>query len=267
MSRTLTRALRAAAPPVILLAVVLALWQTAVVAFDVPSFLVPTPLDVLRAGWSDFAMYSRATWTTATSALAGLGMSVVAGTLIAFLFSQSRMIRRSCYPYAIFLQTVPVIAIAPLIINWFGHGPMSIAAVAFILSLFPVITNGTAGMLEVDPDLVDLFRLSNASRWQVLFKLRLPNSVPYLLTGVRTASGLAVIGAIVGEFFAAYEEDRFGLGYLIGQQSMAMRTDRLFAAVIASTLLGVTIFGAVTFVGETINRRWYDRGSAADAGR
>jgi NitT/TauT family transport system permease protein len=181
------------------------------------------------------------------------------GTLIGLVFSQSPVIRSSGYPYAIFLQTVPIIAIAPLIVVWFGRGFASVVLVGFIISVFPIITNATAGLTAVDPDLLDFFRLHNASRWQLLWKLRLPNAVPHIITGAKTASGVAVIGAIVGEFFAGMPGQRFGLGYLIRQKSDMLKTDELFAAVVAATLLGVVIFTAVSVVGATILSRWYDQ--------
>ena len=167
------------------------------------------------------------------------------------------MIRSSCYPYAIFLQTVPIVAVAPIIVVWFGAGFHSVVLVSFMISLFPIITNVTSGMLAVDPDLLDLFRLYRASRGQVLWKLRLPHSVPFLVAGARTSSGMAVVGAIVGEFFAGNLAERHGLGYMI-LQGTQFSTARLFAAVIASTVLGITIFGASTLIGSTVLSRWSD---------
>ncbi|MBC8290285.1 MAG: ABC transporter permease subunit, partial [Planctomycetes bacterium] len=139
-----------------------------------------------------------------------------------------------------------------------GHGFKRVVVVASIISLFPIITTGTSGMLAVDPDLLDLFRLHRASRWHVWFKLRLPASVPHLITGARTSSGLAVIGAIVGEFLAGYGTDQYGLGYLILMSSSQLKTAQLFAAVISSTLLGLTIFGAMSLLSSTVLSRWYD---------
>ena len=191
-------------------------------------------------------------------------MSLGIGTLIGIAFSQSAIVRRSFYPYAILLQTVPSVALAPLVILWFGHGFTSVVVVAFIISLFPIITNSTAGLLAVDRNLVELFQMANASRLQALWKLRLPNSIPQIITGAKIACGLSVIGAIVGEFSAGYGTDRFGLGYLITQNSTKLETDYLFAAVLAAMLLGVAIFGSVSLVGELILRLWHAPADAAD---
>jgi NitT/TauT family transport system permease protein len=137
--------------------------------------------------------------------------------------------------------------------------------VSFMISLFPIVTNVTTGMLAVDPDLLDLFRLYRASRWQVLWKLRLPHAVPFLVAGARTSSGMAVVGAIVGEFFAGNLAERHGLGYMI-LQGQAFNTVKLFAAVIASTLLGIAIFGVSTLVGATVLSRWSDPKGSGRAG-
>ncbi len=244
------------APPAILFVLMIAAWHFAVIGFGIKAFLVPKPVSVWNAAIEGRAELIQAVALTAGAALGGFVSSLLIGTLIACVFSQSAMIRRSCYPYAIFLQTVPIIAIAPLIVVWFGAGFRSVVLVSFILGLFPIITNGTTGLISIDPDLIDLFRLYRASRWQVLWKLRLPHSVPFLITGARISSGLAVVGAIVGEFFAGDMSDKHGLGYVIFQTSGHLRTDMLFASVIASTLLGIAIFGVSTIVGSTILRRW-----------
>lgn len=251
-------AARVVLPPLTLFAVVLAGWHAATVMFEIPRYLLPGPAEVWSAALENRRELLAATWLTAQGALSGFGLSLVSGTLIACAFSQSPLVRRSFYPYAVFLQTVPIVAIAPLIITWFGYGFQSVVLVAFIISVFPIITNGTTGMTAIDPDLLDLFRLYNASRWQVLLKLRLPNAVPYLIAGARISSGVSVIGAIVGEYFAGYGVDQFGLGYLILQTAPQMKTDQLMAAVIASTLLGVAIFATVSLAGATILARWYD---------
>jgi len=257
MSRFL-RLLREAAAPVALFIFVLIAWEIATVIGKIPKYLLPAPTAVLSAAVDDWRQLASATYRTAAAAVCGFGLSVVIGTLAGCVFSQSRLIRSSFYPYAIFLQTVPMIAIAPLIVIWFGFGFQSVVVVSFVISLFPVLANATAGLTAIDPDLFELFRLYRATRWQVLLKLRLPHAVPYLLAGAKTAAGLAVIGAIVGEFFAGHGTQQFGLGYLVLQGKDHFKLPVLFAAVAASTLLGVLVFGTVSIVGATILRRWND---------
>jgi NitT/TauT family transport system permease protein len=244
-------------PPIILFLAVVMAWELIVKGFGVPKFIFPSPTAVAEAAWKEGPKLATGLAFTGSAAMTGFFASLIAGTLIAIVFSQSSLVRSSCYPYAIFLQTVPIMAIAPLIILWFGTGFHSVVLVAFIISLFPIITNVTAGLLAVDPDLIDLFRLNNATRWQTLWKLRLPNCVPAMCVGAKTSSGLAVVGSIVGEFFAGYSEKWFGLGYLIPAWKEGLKQDRLFAAILASTLLGLAIFAAVNVVSAAILARWY----------
>ena len=169
---------------------------------------------------------------------------------------------RSFSPSAVFRQTVPIVAIAPLIVLWIGHGLAGVVAVSFIISLFPIIANTTAGLTSVEPELLELFALNEASRWQVLLKLRIPHAVPNMLTGARISCGLSVIGAIVGEFFAGYGTEDFGLGYLIILTNAQTKTPFLFATVLFSTGLGLAFFGAVSGLSRLVLRRW--AGSASD---
>ena len=258
MKRFLWRLVDQVLPPVLLFLVVVAAWHLSVVAWKIKPVLLPGPLLVARAIGRDFEKLLQAAGYTGAAAGMGFLSSLTVGTLIAFAFSQSRWIRNSGYPYAIFLQTVPIVAIAPLIVVWSGYGFHSVVLTAFIISLFPIIASGTAGLMGIDPDLLDYFRLNNASRWQVLWKLRLPSAVPALCTGAKTACGLSVVGAIVGEFFVGYVGKKHGLGYLIQLTSGQTKMAELFSAVLASTLLGVAIFSLVSLITAIILRRWYD---------
>lgn len=245
-------------PPLVLFVVMIAVWQACIVRFHLKAYLLPSPAAVAQAFVNDAALLTKAVIYTGSAAIMGFGASLVFGTLIAFAFSQSRILRAGGYPYFIFLQTVPIVAIAPLIVRWCGYGFQSVVLVAFILSLFPILSNGTQGLLEIDPDLLDLFRLNNSSQWNSLVKLRFPSAIPSLLAGARTASGLAIVGSIVGEFFVGYGTSQFGLGYLINSTSGQSQLDRLFAAVLTSTFFGIAIFATVNLVSVTILSKWYD---------
>ncbi len=249
---------QAVLPPLVVFGLVIVIWQACIVGFQLKPYLLPSPTAVLRAFINDSALLGQAVVYTGSAALLGFAGSLCIGTLIAFAFSQSRILRASGYPYFIFLQTVPIVAIAPLIVRWCGYGFQSVVLVAFILSLFPILSNGTQGLLDIDPNLLDLFRLNNSTRWQVLVKLRFPSAVPGILAGARTASGLAVVGSIVGEFFVGYGSKQFGLGYLIYSTNGQSQLDRLFASVLTSTLFGIAIFGLVNLISVTILRGWYD---------
>jgi NitT/TauT family transport system permease protein len=245
-------------PPALLLLASVMAWQVTVVVFHMPQYLLPGPVDVWQAACRRASELTIATGITGAGALCGYLASLVLGTGIALLFSQSAIIRRSCYPFAIFLQTVPIVAIAPLIVIWFGSGFHSVVMIASIISLFPVITNVTAGLVTVDRGLEDLFRLHRATWWQTLRKLQIPNAVPYFLTAAKTSSGLAVVGAIVGEFFVGYGTSHSGLGFIILNAGPQLKTDQLFAATIASALLGVAMFATVSLIGQKILERWYE---------
>lgn len=256
MKLTLLRGASWLGPPLGLFLFVLLCWQLATGLFHIPAYLFPSPWQVFQAARDQRQDLIRALMITGSAAGLGFVSSVLMGFLVSLAFSQSPLIRRSCYPYAIFLQTVPIVAIAPLIINWFGFGFRSVVIVSFIIGLFPIITNTTTGMLAVDKRFLELFEIYNASRWQILWKLRVPNCVPFLVAGAKTSSGLSVIGAIVGELFVGFGSDSHGLGYYITLASGQLKTDVLFAAVLTCTLLGLTVFVLVNVVSQAVLKRW-----------
>lgn len=259
MNPNVRRALAFLVPPLAMFVVFVLMWHAAVIAFEWKPFLVPSPAHVAKTFIEKRETLAKAAGLTAAGAACGFASSFIVGLIIALVFSQSAAVRRALYPYAIFLQTVPIVAIAPLIVLWSGAGFRSVVIVSFIIGLFPIITNATAGLTSVDRSLVELFEVNNATRWQILFRLRLPNAIPNLVTGAKISSGLSVIGTVIGEFVAGYGTQNFGLGYLIVMTSGQLRTPELFAAVFTSTLLGLAIFATVAFVGDLIVARWSDR--------
>ncbi len=243
--------------PLLVLAAALGVWHLVITAFRIPGYLAPAPADVVSALGAMRADLLEATQRTAVAALSGLALSTLAGTLTAFAFAQSVLIRRAFYPYAILFQTVPVVAIAPLIIITFGRGFHSVALVAAVISVFPVVTSTTTGLLQIDHQLHELFRLHQATWWQTLWKLRLPSAFPWMISGVRIASGVAVVGAIVGEFFVGSSQP--GLGALIQQKAVGFDLPALYATIAVSTLLGVVVFAALSLTGDVVLRRWFGR--------
>jgi NitT/TauT family transport system permease protein len=246
-----------AASPLAVLVVALAAWQAAVSAFALPIYLVPGPWTVATAAAGQAGLLAAASKTTMLEALVGFGTASSVGIALAFLFTRARWIERSLVPYAVFLQTVPVVAIAPLLVLWFGVGFKAVAAASFLVALFPVITAATAGLQSVDPDLRALFQLYGASRLQAFVKLEAPAAVPYLAAGLRSASGLAVIGAVVGEFVAGHSEGQPGLGYVILSSYRQLQTPLMFAAVLCCSACGLVLFGAVSLAGRWWLRRWH----------
>ena len=251
MKAFLARAL----PPLLSAVVFVALWHTWTQAFEIPAYLVPGPSEVLHEAWENRAELLPASLVTLAGAVAGFLLSLAVGLAMALVFAQARWIRASLYPYAIFLQTVPIVAVAPLIVLWCGAGFASIVLVSFVLSIFPILSNAVLGLTRIHPELEELFALHDASRFQTLFKLRLPHCVPSVVAGAKVSAGLTVIGAIVGEFFAGYGAHTPGLGTLILQANGQMKTGLLFACVGASTLLGLCVFLATGLVAHLLLRR------------
>jgi len=235
----------------------LTVWQLLIWFGNLPPILLPSPWAVVVAGWDNRVVLGRGAWVTGAAAVAGFCASLVIGTLTAALMSQSRMLRLAMYPYVILLQTVPIVAIAPLLVIWSGYEFRTVVLVTLIISLFPIINNVTEGLIAISSDRLDLFRLYGATRMQTLWRLRVPAAISHLMLGAKTSSGLAVIGAIVAEFFVGNGGANYsGLGTLMtGWQSLG-RTAPLMAALCVSTFLGVIMFASVQLVSRTILQRW-----------
>ena len=248
-------------PPLAALVLLLGLWEGTTRALAVPVWLLPPPSAIAIAGVREAGTLWSAMLTTGGAALIGFALSAVLGVLVAILLASSRLLERALYPYTLLLQTVPIVAIAPLLVLWFGPGLRAVSVSSFIVSLFPVITNTLTGLRSVEPALRDLFRLYGARRLATLWKLELPAALPQLFTGLRVASGLAVIGAIVGEFVAGFSEDAAGLGILVLTSYRQLRTDLLFAAVLVASVLGLALFGVVNLTGWRLLRRWHPSAS------
>ena len=258
--------LRSAGWPLGVLLAVLALWQGACVAFKIPGYILPAPPAVWAAVIERHESLINAFRITALEAAGGYAMSIVAGVIIAFFFAQSPVIRRSFFPYTILLQTVPIVAVAPLILMWFGSGLRSVMLVAFIICLFPIIANTTQGLITVPKNLVDLFTMANASRAQVLLKLRFPHAVPNLFVGLRISAGISVIGAITGEFFASSNAvGQGGLGYSITYANSQLQTDYLFALVLTASALGFLFFFIVIFFEWLFLHQWHEAAMKPEA--
>jgi NitT/TauT family transport system permease protein len=239
-------------PPLLPIMLVTALFEGLIRGGVVPSYLIPMPSEVFHALFADRGELFGAALMTAEAALAGLVLSFLSGVSIAILLSLSDFARRALYPYAVFFQTVPIISVAPLLVIWFGYGLPTVIASAFIVSVFPVIASTLLGLQSVDPSLLDLFRLYSANRGVILFKLRLPFALPQIFAGLRIASGLAVIGAIVGEFIAGG-----GLGGVVDVARTLQRIDKVFAAVLVSSALGLILIVLIDAASRLSLRHWH----------
>lgn len=258
--------LRALAPPFATFVLLTVAAELLLRLFRVPGWLVPTPSVVFRAAAEAGAQLGGAAVTTAGAAVGGFLLAAIIGVVAAIVLSSSLLLERALYPWTVFFQTVPIVAVAPLLVLWFGAGTRAVTVSAFIVSVFPVVANTLAGLRSTDPALLDLFRLHGAGRLATLRKLRLPAALPAIFTGLRVAAGLAVIGAVVGEFVAGFAEGNAGLGILILEANRRLRTDLLFAAVLAASLLGLALFGAVRLAGHLVLRGWHTSESEGGAG-
>lgn len=217
-------------------------------------FLLPPPHDVVRVGFLDrYNLFEllRALRLSAGVAMLGLAVAAVVGVGAAVVMSQARWLERSLYPYAVVLQTVPILALAPMFGFWFGFGFFSRVLVCVLIAVFPIIANTLFGLRSVADGHHDLFTQNRAGRVARLLKLQLPAATPSILTGLRIAAGLSVIGAIVGDFF--FKQGQPGIGILIEIYRQRLQSEQLFAAVILSSVLGLVIFW--TFGAAA---RWYD---------
>ncbi|MGF1523086.1 MAG: ABC transporter permease [Leptolyngbyaceae cyanobacterium] len=237
----------------------LALWEGLVRYFEVPPYLLPGPslvLQTLIQEWPDLLP----SWLiTMQITVVAFIAATISGLLIAVLFTQSKWIERSFFPYAVILQTTPIAAIAPLIIVWFGNNTFAALVVcAWIVAFFPIVSNTTLGLNSADHNLKNLFHLYGASRWQTLWYLRLPSAMPYFLGGLRISGGLALIGAVVAEFVAGRGGSRSGLAYQILMSSYNLQIPRMFAALLLITISGVLIFVGLTILSDRLLGQWHE---------
>lgn len=251
---------------VVVFACLMALWQAVVWMNHLPPYILPGPKLVLDALRTRYPSLLNSLLITTEEAAGGLAASVVVGVATAMVFAQWRWLRQTLYPYTILLQTVPIVAIAPLIINWVGAGIFSVTVVTFIICLAPIIANTTQGLISVDENLIHLFMMHKASPAQVLLKLRLPHATPNLFTGIRISAGISVIGGITGELFAGSTRvGEGGLGYAIVYASSQMETSYLFALVFAATVLGFGFFFVVMFFEWLFLHHWHESSRAQAA--
>lgn len=221
-------------------------------------WLLPGPGAVASAALENFTVIAQATFTTFVEAMTGFASAAVIGVLTAAVMSQSRFLEKSIYPYAVLLQTVPIITVAPLIVLWFGYGQTSVIVISIIISLFPIINNTLLGLRSTPKVLVELFDMQTQSRAVTFFKLRLPSAMPQLIAGMKISAGLSVIGAIVGEFLIGTGGGRGGLGVQIIFAQGQMHTALLFAEIFAATLLGFLFFSVVSAIGNLVLRGWHE---------
>ena len=231
-------------PPVLTLVAMVVVWETAVDLFRVPEYILPTPRGIAAAMVKEWPYLARHTWITVQEVLLGFAMAVAVGIPIAMVIVYSPLIERAIYPLLVGSQSVPKIAIAPLLIFWAGLGLFPKVLVAFLISFFPIIIDTVVGLRSVEPEMLHLARSMGAGAGRTFLKIRFPSALPNIFAGLKVAVTLAVVGAIVGEFIQA---DR-GLGYALLQATAVMDTRLGFAAIIVLSAVGIALFVAVDWI-------------------
>jgi NitT/TauT family transport system permease protein len=248
---------RRVAYPALVAVVLLSAWQALVSGFDLPPYLVPSPILMAKTLFTDRVALGGALFVTVRITLLAFAVATVAGVLISFAFVQSRSIETAFFPYAVLLQVTPIVAVAPLIIIWIKDPTASMVICAALVALFPVIANTTLGLRSVDPDLQSYFQLNHATRLQTLLRLRIPSALPYFFGGLRISSGLALIGAVVAEFVAGTGGSGAGLAYQIMQSGFQLNIPRMFAALLLISLTGVALFVAMAWLSRAALGSWH----------
>ena len=250
------RALRVVLP-ILVLALVIACWHAVVRIFAIPPFVLPGPGLVLATLIADGPLLWQSLLVTLTLTFQGFLLAAVGGIALAIIFNQWRLAEYSFYPYAVILQVTPIVAIAPLLLIYLPQ-PLAVLACAWIVAFFPVLANTTLGLSSVDHNLVALFELYKASRWQTLWNLKLPAALPQMLAGLRIAGGLSLIGAVVAEIAAGSAGAGSGLAYRIAESGYRLNIPRMFAALLLLAVAGVAIFFVLSAISHLALRRWHE---------
>jgi NitT/TauT family transport system permease protein len=243
--------------PVIVLALVLAIWELAVRVENIPPYVLPAPGLILQTLIADWALLMQSLLVTLITTVEGFLLAAIGGIGLAVLFNQWRWVEYSFYPYAVILQVTPIVAVAPLLLIYLPQ-QLAVLACAWIVAFFPVLANTTLGLNSIDRNLADLFSLYGASRGRILWNLKLPSALPYMLGGLRIAGGLSLIGAVVAEIAAGAAGAGSGLAYRIAESGYRLNIPRMFAALLLLSIAGIVIFYVLALVNHIALRRWHE---------
>jgi NitT/TauT family transport system permease protein len=246
------------AAPLAIGGLALAAWEAIVTIYAIPHYILPGPSLVLKSLIDDWGTLLPSLLVTLQVTFMALGVATIGGVALAILFTTSKWIELSFFPFAVILQVTPIISIAPLILIYVDNVHLALLICAWIVAFFPILSNTTLGLNSADHNLVDLFQLYGASRWQMLWHLRLPSAMPYFLGGLKIAGGLSLIGAIVAEFAAGTAGAGSGLAYRILEAGYRLNIPRMFAAVILISITGIIIFMAFSLLSHLVLRRWHE---------
>ena len=244
--------------PVAMLALLIVGWQVYVVVANVPHYILPSPTRIAEAFATDWPILFKSLLITLQTTFIALALALVTGVALAVLMAQSRWIELALFPYAVILQVTPIVAIAPLILIYTSTTEQALLICAWLVAFFPVLSNTAQGLHSTDHNLLNLFELYGAGRWQTLFHLRLPNALPYFLAGLRIAGGLALIAAVVAEFAAGTAGENSGLAFRLIEAQHRLNIPRLFAALVLLSFTGICIFFATSLISHLLLRKWHE---------
>lgn len=246
------------AVPLAMVAVLVLIWHFGVVWSGVPPYILPSPGAVVSALVGDWSLLFPALLVTTKITLMSLALALIGGVGFAIFLVQSRWIEIAFYPIAVILQVTPIVAISPLILIYAPTTQVALLICAFLVAFFPILSNMVQGLKSVDHNLLNLFDLYGASRWQTLIYLKIPAAQPYFMTGLRIGGGLALIAAVVAEFAAGSAGASSGLAFRLLESQFRMNIPRLFAALLMLSALGVAIFAATSFISWLALHRWHE---------
>ncbi|SFF18280.1 NitT/TauT family transport system permease protein [Paenibacillus catalpae] len=255
---SLRKAWKRVGPPSVAFVLFIGGWELFCRLSGLKPYLLPKPSDIVMAASENASNLWVSVYTTITEAVLGFLLSIILGIGFAVLLASSKLIERSIYPYAIIMQTIPIVAIAPIIVIWFGAGMNAIIIIAFLIGFFPMLSNTLIGLNSTDHNMKNLFYLYNASPLQTMIRLRIPAALPYIVAGLKISCTLAVIGAIVGEYIAGIGGGNGGLGYAITVASSRLQTAYLFACGLSASLLGIAFFLLVNAFSKWMLSSWHE---------
>jgi NitT/TauT family transport system permease protein len=255
----ITDRILAYALPLLVAAGVIATWEWAVAAFEISKFVLPAPSSIAAVTVAEWPSLAQSAWVTIQITVEAFILACVVGVALAVLFVQSRTLERALFPYAVTLQVTPIVAIAPLILIWVGldNAERAVLILATIVAFFPILANTTLGLRSADRQLHELFDLYRATRLQRLLRLQFPAALPYMLSGMKVAGGLALIGTVVAEF-AAGSGTSTGLAWRIVESGNRLEIAKVFAALGLLSVIGIAIFGVMSLLEWLLLKNWHE---------
>ncbi|WP_421760653.1 ABC transporter permease [Devosia sp.] len=244
--------------PIGMLVLAVIAWHLTVVLNNIPKYILPAPADVAKSLLTDYPTLLPALWVTLRITFTALFLALVGGVALAILLVQSRWIELALFPFAVILQVTPIIAITPLLLIYAPDTQTALLICSFLVAFFPILSNMVAGLKSVDHNLLNLYDLYGASRWQTLIYLKIPAAMPYFMAGLRIGGGLALIAAVVAEFAAGTAGEGSGLAFRLLEAQYRLNIPRMFAALILLTATGIAIFGLTSFISWFSLHRWHE---------